>query len=85
MYTICFANSQIVSFPTLLNPMVTYTTFVLIGILLLMDTVDIKFSFDLLHGYSRINFFSYIIKTFLLVSSICLLFISKEYLNARQV
>ena len=81
-YAIAYSGSQILSFPSLLKSTLFFTIFSLTLILITLNTC---FSYSFYQGFARIDFFTFTFKALVSLSSILLLFLSKNYLNFKSV
>jgi NADH-quinone oxidoreductase subunit N len=84
-YAVIYGGSQTLAYPTLLNSTSSFTIFILSAILLAFGSVGSNFSYNLFHGATHITFFSFMFRTLLIISSLFLLIICKDYLSSRGV
>jgi len=79
-YTVFFTSSHNKSYPTLLSSVSSFSFFVLLSALILFDAIDVNFSYNLFHGSFKVCYYSILFKTILLIATILLLFICKDFL-----
>ncbi len=84
-YAVIYGGSQTLAYPALLNSTSSFTIFILSAILLAFGSVGSNFSYNLFHGATHITFFSFMFRTLLIISSLFLLIICKDYLSSRGV
>jgi NADH-quinone oxidoreductase subunit N len=83
-YSVSLNGSQNLCFPNILNSTTFFTVFSFTLIFFSLNTSNC-FSYNLFQGFSRIDFFTFSFKGLVLLSTIFLLLISKDYLNFRGV
>jgi NADH-quinone oxidoreductase subunit N len=84
-YAIFFAESQYWSYPVLLNSGLSFSLFILFSLFFFFDTVSINFSYSLFYGSLNICFFSNFFKTILLLTTILLSYVCKDFLVRRNL
>jgi NADH-quinone oxidoreductase subunit N len=81
-YAAVYGSLKIFGHPTLLKPKTGFTIFTLVSILLAFGSTGSDFCFSFFNGASNVTFFTFVMRTILLISSIALLYISRDYLSA---
>jgi NADH-quinone oxidoreductase subunit N len=82
-YSVAFNGSQTFSFPSLLASTTFFTIF---SFILILTTLNIDcFSYSFFQGFLRVDFFTFSFKALLVLTSIFLLLVSRDYVNFRRV
>jgi NADH-quinone oxidoreductase subunit N len=82
LYAVVFGGSSTFSHPTLLKSTIVFTKILLLCILLAFGNTGSDYIFN---GGSNSNIFSFVFRIILLLSSIALLCISRDYLSSRMI
>lgn len=82
MYVSVYGGLKGIGHPVLLKPKIEFTIFALVSVLFTFGGVGSYFCASVFYGASNVTFFTFFLRTILLITSIALLYISRDYLSA---